>query len=53
VWWPSFTAELPCTYVGRTEAAAAQVLVKLIMFSQEEMLHTGRITMEVVPPARY
>jgi hypothetical protein len=47
----SITIELPDT--ARHDLAAAQVLLKLVTWLNEENLHTGLIAMELLPPSRY
>jgi len=43
----SITIELPDT--ARHDLAAAQVLLKVIAWFQDEHVHTGRVAMELLP----
>ena len=47
----SITIELPDS--AKHDLAAAQALLQLIAWFQEQNLHTGRIAMEMLPPSRY
>ena len=38
---------------GPSQLAATQVLAKLVTWLQEELVHTGRLSMELLPPSRY
>jgi hypothetical protein len=47
----SITIELPDT--ARHDMTAAQMLLKVIAWLQDEHVHTGRVAMELLPPSRY